>query len=271
MVSKKICTKCRLELDLYKFGKSKQNKIGYLARCIDCTNEYKEIWYLKNKETVDQYRKDYRKEHIEKNRKRSLEHYKNNREYYLLNTARYNKNNKEKILQKHKDYYKNNKEEISRKSKLKYAENPEKYKQKRKLDYLKNKEIILKKQKEYRIKNREKINKKVNLRKKTDPLFKLKYSCRNRTLTFLKKKNLNKRYKFSEYIGCTVFELKLHLEQKFVDGMCWENHGKVWEIDHIIPLASAKTEEEVYRLLHYTNLQPLFCLDNRRKSGKIPS
>jgi hypothetical protein len=50
--------------------------------------------------------------------------------------------------------------------------------------------------------------------------------------------------------------------------MSWDNHGK-WHIDHIIPLASAETEEDIYRLSHYTNLQPLWAEDNWRKNSKI--
>ena len=50
--------------------------------------------------------------------------------------------------------------------------------------------------------------------------------------------------------------------------MSWENQGK-WHIDHITPLSSAKTEEEVYRLCHYTNLQPLWAEDNLKKGSKI--
>ena len=50
--------------------------------------------------------------------------------------------------------------------------------------------------------------------------------------------------------------------------MKWDNHGK-WHIDHIIPLSSAETEEEVYNLCHYTNLQPLWGEDNLKKGKKI--
>jgi hypothetical protein len=52
--------------------------------------------------------------------------------------------------------------------------------------------------------------------------------------------------------------------------MSWDNYGE-WHIDHIIPLASADTEEEVLKLYHYTNLQPLWAIDNIRKGSKIIS
>ena len=48
----------------------------------------------------------------------------------------------------------------------------------------------------------------------------------------------------------------------------WDNYGK-WHIDHIIPLSSANNEDEVYKLCHHTNLQPLWAEDNLRKSNKI--
>jgi hypothetical protein len=50
--------------------------------------------------------------------------------------------------------------------------------------------------------------------------------------------------------------------------MSWDNHGE-WHIDHIIPLSSAKNENDVYTLCHYTNLQPLWAEENLRKSNKI--
>ena len=37
----------------------------------------------------------------------------------------------------------------------------------------------------------------------------------------------------------------------------------------IIPLSSAKNENDVYMLCHYTNLQPLWAEENLRKSNKI--
>lgn len=69
-------------------------------------------------------------------------------------------------------------------------------------------------------------------------------------------------------LGCSVEFLKQHLEKQFKNGMSWENHGK-WHIDHIIPLASAKTQEKIEYLCHYTNLQPLWAKDNQSKGAKI--
>lgn len=99
---------------------------------------------------------------------------------------------------------------------------------------------------------------------------KLKLSVRKRMYKFLKIKKWVKRGKFKEYVGCTIDELKAHLESKFTEGMSWENRSQ-WHIDHIIPLSSAKTPEDLYKLLHYTNLQPLWAVDNLKKGCKMPS
>ena len=71
-------------------------------------------------------------------------------------------------------------------------------------------------------------------------------------------------------VGCTPEKLKEHIESKFVDNMSWDNYGyRGWHLDHIIPLCTAKTIEEVYSLNHYTNLQPLWAIDNMKKGKKI--
>jgi hypothetical protein len=78
----------------------------------------------------------------------------------------------------------------------------------------------------------------------------------------------SKRNKTFDIVGCSPYDLKEHLEKQFVSGMTWENRSE-WHIDHIIPLSSAKTEDELYRLCHYTNLQPLWAEENLKKSNKI--
>lgn len=81
-------------------------------------------------------------------------------------------------------------------------------------------------------------------------------------------KKITKNNTTFELVGCSPQELKIHLEQKFIYGMSWDNQGE-WHIDHIIPLSSAETEEELYKLCHFTNLQPMWALDNIKKGSKI--
>lgn len=82
-----------------------------------------------------------------------------------------------------------------------------------------------------------------------------------------------------EIIGCSWAELCAYLESKFQPGMSWGNYGHGgWHIDHVIPCQAKVdgkfvfdlgTAEGVRACFHYTNLQPLWALDNIRKGNKI--
>jgi len=167
-------------------------------------------------------------------------------------------------------YYKTNSEKIKLKVKEYRNNNPEKVSKLKKNIYEKNKEYYLNQMKLYREKNKENRNNYSRDRKKTDPIFKLKHIMNSRLRVFLKLKNITKNNKTFEIIGCTPQELKQHIENKFTEGMKWELIGRYIHIDHIIPLCSANTEEEIYKLCHYTNLQPLWAIDNMKKGGKLP-
>ena len=80
---------------------------------------------------------------------------------------------------------------------------------------------------------------------------------------------ISKKNKTFDIVGCSPEFLKQHLEKQFTEGMSWELLGQHIHIDHIIPLSSAKTEDELYKLCHYENLQPLWAEDNLKKSNKI--
>lgn len=89
---------------------------------------------------------------------------------------------------------------------------------------------------------------------------------RRRLLCALKRKKWNKDCKFTKIIGCSLDKLKHHLEKQFKPRMTWENHSlKGWHIDHIIPLNTAKTKKQLYKLSHYSNLQPLWAKENLSK------
>lgn len=74
-----------------------------------------------------------------------------------------------------------------------------------------------------------------------------------------------------ENLGCSVEDLRKHLESKFLPGMTWGNHGiNGWHIDHIEPLANfdLTDPEQVKIACRYTNLQPLWAKDNLTKADK---
>lgn len=105
-------------------------------------------------------------------------------------------------------------------------------------------------------------------RRNENPLFNLICRVRGRLLNIIRKKGFTKRSKTSSVLGCTWQQLKEHIEFQFVDGMNWGNRH-LWHIDHKIPLATAKTEEDIYKLCHYINLQPLWAEDNLHKGSKF--
>lgn len=102
----------------------------------------------------------------------------------------------------------------------------------------------------------------------TDPVFKLEFYLRVRLRKALRAKFWQKTTAFTDSLGCAPTFLQKHLEKQFQPGMSWSNHGE-WHIDHIAPLCSAKTVEELYALCHYTNLQPLWAEDNIKKGSNL--
>lgn len=144
--------------------------------------------------------------------------------------------------------------------------NIEKLKQKYKKDKLKNPNYI----KVWYQKNPNYNSNYEKNRRMNDPLFYILKKCRNRIRDYFRLKNEKKNKNTIDLIGCSPLELKKHIENKFMEGMNWENRNQ-WHIDHIIPLSSAQSEKELYDLCHYTNLQPLWAEDNIKKGNKILS
>jgi hypothetical protein len=168
---------------------------------------------------------------------------------------KYLNDNKEIILKRQKDNYKKHKEK-----RLKFQKNYNQENIFHKREYSKN----------YYYDNKDKINSYRVNRKKTDPIYKLRTGMSIRLNLFLKTKNLRKNNTTFNIIGCTPEDLKIYIENLFIDNMNWCNHGLFgWHIDHIIPLSSATTEDEIYKLCHYTNLQPLWAKDNLSKGKNV--
>ena len=173
--------------------------------------------------------------------------------------------------------------------KFEYESKKEIVKLKRKEHYIANRESILISTKKYRVdhiewyqNNNKKYyeahkakmieNSKRSLYRRiaTDPGFKAQQRLRKRLwqATFVN----GKAARTKELIGCSTNELREHLEKQFRDGMTWENYGK-WHIDHIRPCASfdLSIKEQQLECFNYTNLQPLWAIENYRKSDKYES
>lgn len=129
----------------------------------------------------------------------------------------------------------------------------------------------LKYSKEYIKKNLSKVRayqRKYYHEKKLIPINRLINNVRSRIRISFQVSRWNKNNKTKDILGCDYQTLFDHINSKFTEGMSWDRIGNEIHIDHIIPLSSAKTEEDVIRLNHYTNLQPLWASDNLKKGSK---
>jgi hypothetical protein len=179
------------------------------------------------------------------------EWYQKNRENVLQNVKKYKEENKEVLKEKNKKYREENKDNLK-----KWREE--------------NKEKIREQRKKYREQNRDKISQYEKTKRKEDPLYWLRSNIRSSISTMLSRKGYTKNSKTIEILGCSFEEFFLYLESKFEPWMNWDNRGLYngtpdygWDIDHIIPSSSGLTEEDIIKLNHYTNLQPLCSYYNR--------
>jgi hypothetical protein len=239
--------------------------------------EYMKLYFQKNKENLIEKRKEY---------------YQNNKDKFLKSIKKYYENNKEKIKEYQKEYNKEytkeyrekNKEKISNQRKEYYQNNKEKYYDKNKQWRENNKEKISLKAKEYYQKNKKPkiIPKGRNYKKEyqtriKNPINIIKNNIRCLIIQTFRNNGYSKNTKTYNILGCSFEEFKSHLESQFESWMNWDNYGKYngelnygWDIDHYIPVSSATSEEEIIKLNHYTNLQPLCSKINRHiKKDKL--
>jgi hypothetical protein len=172
----------------------------------------------------------------------------------------YYKSNKEKRQAQAKAWYVNNKDRVSEKNKEYEAANIEERKTYRKEYYKTNKTKLLSRQYE-----------RAKERKQEDPVYKLRHYLSSSISKAFKKQQAIKSGSTVSIIGCSLEEFKQHIESQFELWMNWNNYGgrliqspnTSWDLDHIIPVSSAQTPEDLIRLNHYTNFKPLCSYQNR--------
>lgn len=251
-----LCSKNRPITSFYFYKKKNE----YKDICTSC--EQKE-YRVSNRKKANKYAEEYRIKKAQdialkrENRKEEANHY----------AKKYRVENNRKVSEYQKEYRIRNAE----KSKSYRDKNKDKAKEYR----LKNKERLREVGKKYRIKNRDKIKKANAKRRVENPLAKLSLNIRNLIKNSFLKNNHRKAKKTVQILGCTVVEFKKYIESKWENWMSWDNYGrynpnrKTWQLDHIVPIASAKNELDLIKLNHYTNFQPLLSFDNLMKSDKI--
>jgi hypothetical protein len=125
--------------------------------------------------------------------------------------------------------------------------------------------------KNWRVKNKAKLRQYQKNRIKNNPALKARENMRNRFKDLMRTVKNGGAKSFSELIGCTTSELAKHLEGQFSPWMTWENYGKKWHVDHIIPVASFDQTCPKQRKIcwHFSNLRPLGAVENMRKGARI--
>lgn len=245
-----------------------------LKRCLMCGEEKPLDLFYKNKNSKDGHANEC------KNcaKKRSAEWYKNNRTYALAQCEKYRNSHKEQI-EEYRQKQKSKERARIRKQTVSYKQYAKIYKQEyRRRPETKVKEMAYKQSvrykeycKEYR-KRPEVKSRNKNLyekRMKDDAIYALKIRTRNLIKESIKKGGYKKETKTQSIVGCSFAHLWEHLLET------WDkNYGKAWNgesyhIDHIIPLATAKTEKDIIKLCHYTNLQMLTPEDNLSKGSRL--
>jgi len=220
--------------------------------------EYIKNWYAKNPEKKQAYYLSYWEKHrdevmakrhtpegkakiSESNRKQRLKNLDEKREYMK---AWY-------LAHKHDPAYREN---CRKNTRTYYHRHIEKEKQRAKR-YVEN--------------NREKVLARFRRLRRTDLNFAIKDRLRATMSRALRRQWARKSLRTMDLVGCSVEDLKLHLEKQFKDGMTWENRS-LWHVDHIRPLSSfeLKYPEQQKLAFHYTNLQPLWSHENHAKSDK---
>lgn len=268
----KICTRCGIEKHHRDFMKCSPAKNGIGAWCSECSRNY------------------------------AKEKYKENKKIYNKRSNKWKENNPEKIKAYSEKYNAEHRIELREKSKVYAGINQDKIREYRE----KTKVSRAIKNKIYRIANKDKLKisskkwsannfekKKESLRawrkvnpEKTKASMDIANKKRRENAKYRVSDNVSRRIRSSlfdngsknnthweDLVDFTVVQLKKHLEKLFKPGMTWENYGKIWHIDHCVPIAvfnfESPSHEDFKRCWSINNLQPLWAIDNFKKGAKI--
>lgn len=286
----KVCKHCRVEKKASEYQKAGKGK-WLQPYCKPCDVIRKQKYKELNIDKVKAAKEKYYLENRELLLARGKAYVNKNKEVVYARRRLYVEKSKDTIRQKSKEYARLNRDKISKKSKEKRAANPEYYKAKAALLRAKRtpeqKAILYEKQRIWRLANKDKIKAQRqkpevrertrernriynNAKSATDIEFRILKNLRSRTRFALKKWNTIKSDTTQNLLGCTIPFFKSYFTSLFTDGMTWDlfMDGAI-HIDHIKPCIEfdLRNKEEQKKCFNYTNLQPLWELDNLKKGA----
>lgn len=218
-----------------------------------------------------EYKREYRKRNLERERARGRE-----------DSRKFRAENVEHLIQWSKERYARKRIELLQRQKDYRIANRDRIRQRDREYYAKRRAIKLEQFRIRRMKNPEKFRE-IDRNRKThraitkkqryhsDIQYRIKCLLRTRLFAAIKTQGARKCGSISQLIGCSIPDLLIYLESKFEPGMTWGNYGPVWHVDHIMPLAifDLTNESHQIRAFHFSNLQPLFALENCSKNSNV--
>lgn len=242
--ARRVCNKCKIDKSIEQYGNSSRHKDGKRRVCLECERAQSRAHYHANKEkrlaTLHKWREENREYHNAYIRNRRV----NDPDFVFMGDSLTDASGK--VIKRSRKFKPIDKEEVNRKARERLPR--------------------------YRSHMREYTRTK----RKTDPKFRLIENMRSRMRTIMKRVKTNKCDGSKALIGCSESELKVWIERHWEPGMSWDNYGiglDTWSIDHHFPCASFDLfqESEQRKCFHYTNLYPMWHVQNCSKQDMIPS
>ena len=207
---------------------------------------------------MSQNQTEYFRQYREKNRDRLKAQ---QREYYLAN--------KEQINARNKAYYHENKEAVKQ-AQRKYVERTRRKTSEYQKSWREQNVLYIKQyHKRYYLENREEIIEKSIRYQQSCPKAKAAKALRRRLYSVIRTKGLYSGTK--DLLGCSFEDFRDYIEAQFKGCMSWDNYGRAWNLDHIIPCAAfdLSNPDQVRQCFHFTNIRPLWRMTNLRKNKHI--
>lgn len=249
------CKACKVLIAKQNYLKNKEKRQAY-------AKEYREA----NKDKIDAYQANYRAENAEQRREYSRQYNRDHQDEIKVKRKAYRQAHKDEFRERDKQYAETHKEQIAKRYKEWAKANAERLAEYSKQYRKANAEAISEKRRLKDKENRPRINAYIKNKRATDPLFKLSTQVRGLIRISLKNRGYGKDTHTYDILGCDYETLWQHLKKSWLDNYGTEWNGEPYHIDHIIPLATAKTEQEVKDLCYYKNLQMLKPRDNLVKN-----